>query len=338
MRSEPICSSLVNRPRSRRFTALALSGCLALLPSMAMAADANADENRRSTSDRSLVVPSDLARIKRGLDSPADPLLHKLSGLSADADFVRAALNKPRKGWRTLSHSQSQGASGSGSSHGDGWLALAITGSVVGLTGAVLGSYGDSNNCHSKNPLYLSGGSIVNVCDNYSKAGVGLAVGGLAAIIVGVVGAIASSSRQPGGSSTSAQGASGGGATPPPIYAGAGQSANVAGFDAARQAIDEIRSQNPGSLPPAQVTGSSRGGTTTLEIKNNTEYTLHVFLAGPQSEVLNLLPGYSQKITIAPGQYEIAARVDAFNVRSFYGTQPFAGSTAYGESFYIRGR
>ena len=316
----------------QRLVAATLATCLALLPGLASAADGRADADRQVPAGRSNVDSARLERIKRLLETPAGMLVDQLHGLSRP--YLAVPLRETHPGTPQASYSQGQG--GGNPSHGDGWLALAVTGTVIGLTGVVVGSYGDSDTCRSKNSPYFSGGKLVNVCDSYSTAGVGLAIAGLSAVVIGFVGAIASSSHRSATNRPTSPVANGGSdPTSQPTFVGDGRSRNAAAFDEARQAIDEIRSQNPGTLPPAQVTGSNRNGATTLEVKNDTEYTLHVFLTGPQSAVLDLLPGYRQTLTILSGQYEIAARVDAFNVTPFYGEQPFAGSTAYKESFYI---
>jgi hypothetical protein len=173
-------------------------------------------------------------------------------------------------------------------------------------------------------------------CQKLRAAGIGLGIGGVVAAFVGFVLLMSGGTTQAAGAGGTKQAAGGGTYAQAP--SGGFQPPESSASDAAREAIDEIRSQNPGTIPPAQVTGRNNGGATTLDVKNTTEYTLHVFLSGPRSAVLNLPPGYSQTLTIVPGQYEIAARVDAFNVRPFYGTQPFSGGNAYGETFYIATR
>lgn len=200
--------------------------------------------------------------------------------------------------------------------------------SVVGAFGGVLPEYG-KRNCTSTR-LYDT-----LDCRKLRAAGLGFGIGGIVATVAGLALMLnGGTGRQSTGGGTVVPVAS----VAPVLPPSADRFSGSAYADPARQNIDEIRSQNPGALPPAEVTGRNRGGATTLSVKNDTQYTLHVFLAGPQSQVLDLLPGYNQTITIVPGQYEIAARVDAWNVKPFYGTQPFNGGNAYGESFYIQVR
>jgi hypothetical protein len=289
-------------------------------------------------------TPSDLEHLKKRLDHEPRLALAAASPDLRDQRDMATTTGPPlyRLYVRPSSRSRYEQSGGSGqSSDGTGWLALAIVGTVTSLIGVGLGSYGDSDKCHAKNLPYYSDGKLVNVCDNYSQAGLGLAIGGLVVGVVGFIGGIASNAHRnangnpAGAAPMPSPGMSGPTPTMMPAAAPADHHVDSAISDGVRQAIEDIRAQNPGVIPPAQVAGTNRGGATTLEVQNRTAYTLHLFLNGPQSTALDLPPGQSGALRLMPGQYEMAARVDTFNVRPFYGVQMFQSGTKYGESFYI---
>jgi len=105
--------------------------------------------------------------------------------------------------------------------------------------------------------------------------------------------------------------------------------------DTVRREIARIRSGPHEAMPPAQAAPSSLGGQTRMSVKNGTSCTLSVFVSGPTGQSIQLPPGGSQSIGLAPGNYELAASVSCPNVIPFYGTQILAANTQYSENFYI---
>ena len=132
---------------------------------------------------------------------------------------------------------------------------------------------------------------------------------------------------------------------PPPGCAG-GPAAQVNGASAtaepaettAHDEVEKIRSGTYAPMPPAErtTTGSAVSGRTTMTVQNSTAYQLSVFYDGPVSMKLNLAPGASQTIDLAPGAFHIAGRVSAADVLPFYGEETYAGSASYSATFYIR--
>jgi len=114
---------------------------------------------------------------------------------------------------------------------------------------------------------------------------------------------------------------------PSPVYSGSSEAQN---------AVDQIRSGPHGTIPSAQAVGTNSSGATTTTIRNSTQYTLYVYLAGPSAQVLTIYPGGAQSVTLAAGSYEKGARVSDPSVTPFYGQQFYGSGTAYSESFYIQ--
>lgn len=104
---------------------------------------------------------------------------------------------------------------------------------------------------------------------------------------------------------------------------------------AAGRAIAAIRTGEHGTLPPARITGSNRTGGTTLAVRNATTFALRFLLAGPQEADVTIAPGQTATMTVAPGDYEVAASVSSPTVTPFYGMQQFFGGNDYTQMFYI---
>ena len=105
----------------------------------------------------------------------------------------------------------------------------------------------------------------------------------------------------------------------------------------AENAIDEIRRGAYSPLPLAQGIARGSATRTILAIENNTAYNLTVYLSGPLDQTVTLAPGERQEVTLAGGQYRMAARVASPGVLPFYGEQTFAAGE-YSENFYISAR
>jgi len=72
-----------------------------------------------------------------------------------------------------------------------------------------------------------------------------------------------------------------------------------------------------------------------MVVENDTEYTLTVFLSGPQEDRFEIAPRGSQTLNMLPGQYEVAARVSNPAVIPFYGQRSCGPNTRYSEHIYI---
>ena len=70
----------------------------------------------------------------------------------------------------------------------------------------------------------------------------------------------------------------------------------------------------------------SRGdlsGETSMTIENGTGYLLHLYLSGPVSRELTLARGF-EDLRVAPGDYEVAAKVANASVHPFYGKDVYS--------------
>lgn len=98
--------------------------------------------------------------------------------------------------------------------------------------------------------------------------------------------------------------------------------------------VKEIASGDYGSMPPAQALNLG-GVSAKIEVENQTGYTLTVRYSGPDSQKLIIPVGATKSISLPPGDYQVAASVDASRVRNYYGTDTIRGGT-YSSSFYIQ--
>lgn len=101
--------------------------------------------------------------------------------------------------------------------------------------------------------------------------------------------------------------------------------------------IAEIAEQEHGYLPPPSAQSSQQlEGKAEYTITNDTPYTLTVLLSGPTTRSISLSTHATENITLEPGTYKIAAKVDASSVTPFYGEDALVGDTRYTVSFYIK--
>jgi hypothetical protein len=179
------------------------------------------------------------------------------------------------------------------------------------------GLYGESDRCAFNNPG-------TSVCKAYQGVGAGFMISGL---IMAIAGAYYDTSKGGGGQSSPPS------QSPPPLQ----PAPVVPVFDpGTRTAIDEIRSGNHSTMPPPQIAGRNASGSTTWTFRNDTAYTLSVYLAGPVTLSLVIPPGGARNASLQAGRYEIGARVSAANVLPFYGVRDYAGGYAYSDCFYIQ--
>jgi|GEM_PF-3274244 len=99
--------------------------------------------------------------------------------------------------------------------------------------------------------------------------------------------------------------------------------------------IERIRTGQHAAMPLAEAAPSALAGWTRMVVENDTEYTLTVFLSGPQEDRFEIAPRGSQTLNMLPGQYEVAARVSNPAVIPFYGQRSCGPNTRYSEHIYI---
>ena len=99
--------------------------------------------------------------------------------------------------------------------------------------------------------------------------------------------------------------------------------------------VAEIAAGEHGVLPRAEPLRLG-GASASVEVENGTGYELTVRYSGPSSLKLVIPVDATRFASLAPGSYQVAASVDAFNVRNYYGTDSMAGGQ-YSSRFYIEG-
>jgi len=99
--------------------------------------------------------------------------------------------------------------------------------------------------------------------------------------------------------------------------------------------VDIIFAGQYGDKPPdepVRIDKSSK--VSTINIKNDTEYTLTILYSGKQSKEIKIIPNGSSSITFRIGHYRIAAFVSSPNVIPYAGVQDYLGGV-YSSRFYI---
>ena len=101
--------------------------------------------------------------------------------------------------------------------------------------------------------------------------------------------------------------------------------------------VDNIFKGDYGKLPPMSKTshGYSYSSTNTIEIYNNTKYTLTVRYSGDDSKKIVLSPRLRTSMTLKNGKYRVAASVNAANVQNYAGNENLTGGE-YSSEFYIK--
>ena len=98
--------------------------------------------------------------------------------------------------------------------------------------------------------------------------------------------------------------------------------------------VKQIAAGEYGELPRAKPL-SYGGSTVEVEVENQTVYELTARYSGPESKKLVITRGATQKVSLPPGDYKVAASVTAANVRNYYGTDVMRGGQ-YSSIFYIQ--
>ena len=98
--------------------------------------------------------------------------------------------------------------------------------------------------------------------------------------------------------------------------------------------VKEIAAGDYGEMPPAQPL-SIGGSKVDIVIANKTGHELTVRYSGPESMKVIISVGATQSLSLPAGDYKVAASVNAFRVRNYYGTDTMRGGR-YSSTFYIQ--
>jgi len=98
--------------------------------------------------------------------------------------------------------------------------------------------------------------------------------------------------------------------------------------------VDIAFSGEHGQLPKMNKTSYGSGSTTTLNIYNDTNYSLTLLYSGKESKKLELAMNSRRSITLKNGQYRIVASVPSFFVRNYVSLETFDGGE-YDIKYYI---
>lgn len=100
--------------------------------------------------------------------------------------------------------------------------------------------------------------------------------------------------------------------------------------------VDEAQSERKdlGQLPPMSRLRGGSTNRTSIEVKNDTRYTLDVLYSGPSSDRLTITPNSVSSVTLSNGRYRVLASVRTSNVRKYYGEEALSGGE-YRVTYYI---
>jgi len=113
-----------------------------------------------------------------------------------------------------------------------------------------------------------------------------------------------------------------------------GAHASIADKKVIDHTVDMIYAGDHGSLPSMDRRYYGQGSTSSITVKNDTQYTLTLLYSGPSSKRLILDPNERRTITLTNGNYRIAASVNTSSVRSYTGEESLYGG-GYDVSYYI---
>ena len=98
--------------------------------------------------------------------------------------------------------------------------------------------------------------------------------------------------------------------------------------------VKKIAAGKYGKMPRAQA--QKLGGTIAkVTVENQTGYELTVRYSGPDSKKLIIPKGMTKSVSLYPGDYKVAASVNASNVTNYYGADSMRGGQ-YSSNFYIK--
>jgi hypothetical protein len=101
--------------------------------------------------------------------------------------------------------------------------------------------------------------------------------------------------------------------------------------------VTGILSKEHSTLPSPQRLTATGANVSSIEIENQTRYTLTVRYSGKDSKRLTVRAHDKMSIVLANGGYRVAASVSASNVAPFAGNQVFEGGE-YSSRYFIRGQ
>ena len=101
-------------------------------------------------------------------------------------------------------------------------------------------------------------------------------------------------------------------------------------------AIGRISAGAHQHFPEPQRVPLAAGQRTGWDLRNDTQYALHVYVAGPTTQEIRIPVGQASHVDLPFGYYKIAADVPASNVLPFYAERTLASDSRWQSDFYIR--
>jgi hypothetical protein len=98
--------------------------------------------------------------------------------------------------------------------------------------------------------------------------------------------------------------------------------------------VDEIFAGEYGEIPSNVRTSQVNYVSSTIDIKNDTPYTLTILYSGPENKRIVIGSGMSKKSDLKSGSYKITASVSAARVSNYAGRELMQGD--YESTFYIK--
>ena len=98
--------------------------------------------------------------------------------------------------------------------------------------------------------------------------------------------------------------------------------------------VDEIFAGEYGEIPSNVRTGQVNYVTSTINIKNDTPYTLTILYSGPENKRIVIGSGMSKQSNMKSGSYRVTASVSAARVSNYAGREVMQGD--YESTYYIR--
>jgi hypothetical protein len=89
-------------------------------------------------------------------------------------------------------------------------------------------------------------------------------------------------------------------------------------------------------MPAAQLLGSSGVGPASIEVANDTAYTLTLSYEGDSRKTVTISAGETAMVTLPAGSFRVSERVSAANVLPFVGSVTFGPGDRLSQRFHIR--
>jgi type IV pilus assembly protein PilM len=103
--------------------------------------------------------------------------------------------------------------------------------------------------------------------------------------------------------------------------------------DTVDKTVAEVKAGEHDALPTSNLLAQEGTGPAVMQIKNNSDAPLTVYLSGKKQRVVRVRPTSTWHVLLEPGRYQVAVKSEKEGSKPAYGEQDFPAGAAYGFDF-----